>query len=280
MSGHGRYCPREASLSAIANESYSCTRESSGSEPDNRGLCGISRLIFIILFCLFILSACAYPRIRTTNTNCVLYDRNGMPLTDTGPPKPPPPPGTAYRAIASWYGPGFQGHRTASGDIFNEDALTCAHRSYPFGTKLEIENPQTGKECVVTVNDRGPFVKGVDLDISRGASRAIGRLDTGPVIVREIGRNASYIRKAMIGNISGRGFYTVQVGAFANPENAEHLREGLELGYGDVRISGAVVGGAAYSRVRVGKFGRLGQALGLARRLAREGYPAWAVRGH
>ena len=203
-----------------------------------------------------------------------------MPLTDTGSPKPPPPPGTAYPAIASWYGPGFQGHRTASGDIFDEDALTCAHRSYPFGTRLEIENPQTGKECVVTVNDRGPFVRGVDLDISRGASRAIGRLDTGPVIVREIGRDASYIRQARIGNISGKGFYTVQVGAFTAPENAEHLLAGLKLGYSDVRISGVVVKGILYRRVRAGKFGRLSQALGLARRLAREGYPAWVVRGY
>ncbi len=203
-----------------------------------------------------------------------------MPLTDTGPPKPVPPAGMAYRAIASWYGPGFQGHRTASGDIFNEDALTCAHRSYPFGTELEIENPQTGKECVVTVNDRGPFVKGVDLDISRGASRAIGRLDTGPVIVREIGRDAAYIRRARIGNISGKGFYTVQVGAFTDPENAGHLLAGLELGYSDARISKAIVRGVAYNRVRVGKFGSIREALGLARRLAREGYPAWVVRGY
>ncbi len=236
--------------------------------------------VSMALLCLFILSACASPRTRTANTNHVLYDRNGMPLTDTGPPKPVPPPGTAYRAIASWYGPGFQGHRTASGDIFDEDALTCAHRSYPFGTRLEIENPQTGKECVVTVNDRGPFVKGVDLDISRGASRAIGRLDTGPVIVREIGRDASYIRQARIGNISGNGFYAVQVGAFTAPENAEHLSKGLKLGYRDVSVSKAVVRGVAYSRVRVGEFARLNQALGLAGRLAREGYPAWVVRGY
>ncbi len=201
-----------------------------------------------------------------------------MPLTDTGPPKPPPSPGTAYRAVASWYGPGFQGHRTASGDVFDEDALTCAHRSYPFGTKLEIENPQTGKECVVTVNDRGPFVKGVDLDISRGASRAIGRLDTGPVIVREIGRNMSYIKEARIGNVSGRGFYAVQVGAFTDPENAEHLKRGLEIGYKDVRVSKASVRGVLYSRVRTGKFRGMKAALELARKLAHEGYPAWVVR--
>ncbi len=245
--------------------------------PPRTGVLFLNRFS-IALLCLFILSACASPRI--TNTNHVLYDRNGMPLTDIGPPKPVPPAGTAYSAVASWYGPGFQGHRTASGDIFNEDALTCAHRSYPFGTELEIENPQTGKECVVTVNDRGPFVKGVDIDISRGASRAIGRLDTGPVIVREIGRNASYIRKAMIGNISGKGLYTVQVGAFTDPENAGHLLAGLKLGYDGVRISKAIIRGVLYNRVRVGKFPSLGPAFVLARRLAREGYPAWVVRGY
>jgi peptidoglycan lytic transglycosylase len=237
------------------------------------------KLSIALLFFL-ILSACAHAPEREARPYRHLpkVDRNGMPLTDTGPGRPAPPAGTVYQAVASWYGPGFQGHRTASGEVFDEDGLTCAHKTYPFGTKLKIKNPQTGKECVVTVNDRGPFVKDVDLDISRGASRAIGRLDTGPVIVQEIGRDTSYIKEVKIGDVSGKGFYRVQVGAFSDPENAEHLKLGLELGYQDVRISKAQIKGVTYNRVQVGSFGDRKAALELAEKLAREGYPAWVVR--
>jgi rare lipoprotein A len=238
----------------------------------------------ITLLCFLILSACAHAPEREAQSPMIKHhplpkvDRNGMPLTDTGPGKPPPPAGTVYQAIASWYGPGFQGHRTASGEVFDQDGLTCAHKTYPFGTKLKIKNPKTGKECIVTVNDRGPFVTDVDLDISRGASRAIGRLDTGPVIVQEIGRDISYIKEVKIGDVSGRGSYRVQVGAFSDPENAEHLRLGLELGYQDVRISKAQIRGIIYNRVQVGSFRERKPAMELADKLAREGYPAWVVR--
>ena len=118
----------------------------------------------------------------------------------------------------------------------------------------------------------------VDLDISRGASRAIGRLDTGPVIVQEIGRDISYIKDAKIGDVSGKGFYRVQVGAFSDPENAEHLKMGLELGYQDVRIAKAQINGVIYNRVQAGSFRERKPALELADKLARKGYPAWVVR--
>lgn len=75
------------------------------------------------------------------------------------------------RIITAYY---WEGSHTASGERFNPDGLTAAHRTYPFGTKLMVINPRNGKSVTVTVNDRGPFVKGVTLDISRGAARAIG----------------------------------------------------------------------------------------------------------
>jgi rare lipoprotein A len=75
------------------------------------------------------------------------------------------------RIITAYY---WEGSHTASGERFNPDGLTAAHRTYPFGTKLMVINPRNGKSVTVTVNDRGPFVKGVALDLSRGAARAIG----------------------------------------------------------------------------------------------------------
>src|SRR6478736_7512291 len=75
---------------------------------------------------------------------------------------------------ATWYGNELRGHRTASGQVFNPDGLTAAHKSLPFGTCLVVENPRSGKKVRVTVNDRGPFTPGLVLDLSWGAARAIG----------------------------------------------------------------------------------------------------------
>ena len=75
---------------------------------------------------------------------------------------------------ATWYGNELAGNRTASGERFNPNGLTAAHRSLPFGTCLRVANPKTGRSVSVRVNDRGPFTKGVSLDLSHGAARAIG----------------------------------------------------------------------------------------------------------
>ncbi len=75
---------------------------------------------------------------------------------------------------ASWYGPGFHGKRTANGERFNADGLTAAHRSLPFGTRVRVTNRTNGRSVVVRINDRGPFVGGRSIDLSRGAARAIG----------------------------------------------------------------------------------------------------------
>lgn len=76
--------------------------------------------------------------------------------------------------VASWYGPGFHGDSTASGERFNQNALTAAHRSLPFGTRVELTNPANGRSVVVRVNDRGPFRRGREIDVSRAAARRLG----------------------------------------------------------------------------------------------------------
>jgi len=82
------------------------------------------------------------------------------------------------RIISAYY---WQGKHTASGAPFNPNGLTAAHRTLPFGTKLVVTNPRTKKSVTVTVNDRGPFVKGVSLDLSLGAAKVIGMRGTGAV---------------------------------------------------------------------------------------------------
>jgi rare lipoprotein A len=84
--------------------------------------------------------------------------------------------GHSFSGMASFYG-NESGSKTASGARFNQNAMTCAHRSLPFGTKLRVSH--RGQSVVVTVNDRGPFIKGRVLDLSTGAARAIGLTSAG-----------------------------------------------------------------------------------------------------
>jgi peptidoglycan lytic transglycosylase len=83
-----------------------------------------------------------------------------------------------HRVISAYY---WEGRHTASGEAFNPQGMTAAHRTLPFGTRLTVMNPRTGQSVAVVINDRGPFVQGVSLDLSRGAAQAIGMHGTGAV---------------------------------------------------------------------------------------------------
>jgi rare lipoprotein A len=85
--------------------------------------------------------------------------------------------------MASWYGPGFHGQTTANGERFDQDEFTAAHQTLPFGTKVLVKNPRTGKQVVVRINDRGPFVGGRIIDLSKAAAKALGMLRRGHDIV-------------------------------------------------------------------------------------------------
>lgn len=85
---------------------------------------------------------------------------------------------------ASWYGPGFFGNRTASGEVFRPGTLTAAHRSLPFGTRVRVTNLNNGRSAVVRINDRGPFVGSRVIDLGHGAAHQIGLVSSGVAPVR------------------------------------------------------------------------------------------------
>lgn len=85
---------------------------------------------------------------------------------------------------ASWYGPGFHGKKTASGKLFNAKSLTAAHKTLPFGTKVKVTNKVNGKSVIVSINDRGPYVKGRVIDLSKAAASAIGMSGVGTVSLK------------------------------------------------------------------------------------------------
>lgn len=101
-------------------------------------------------------------------------------------PKPKPPEILHQEAIlyqikgwASWYGPGFDGRLSASGEVFNQNALTAAHVHLPFGTRVRVTNLNNGLSVVVRINDRGPFVGGRIIDLSAAAAQILGMIDNG-----------------------------------------------------------------------------------------------------
>jgi peptidoglycan lytic transglycosylase len=96
------------------------------------------------------------------------------------------PPGGVQEGIATWYGPGFYGRRTASGERFDRNAMTLAHRHMPFGTRVRVTNLKNGKSVVGRVNDRGPFVRGRSFDLSQGMARRLGISGAGKVRVEVI----------------------------------------------------------------------------------------------
>jgi rare lipoprotein A len=99
-------------------------------------------------------------------------------------PSPPPAVGREEVGLASWYGAPHHGRRTASGEVFDMNQLTAAHRTLPFGTRVLVTNRDTGQSAELRINDRGPFVQGRILDVSYAAARLLGAIGPGTIPVR------------------------------------------------------------------------------------------------
>jgi rare lipoprotein A len=170
-------------------------------------------------------------------------------------------PGYRARGVASWYGEPFHGRATASGEIYDMNRFTAAHRVLPLGTTLIVTNLLNGRSVQVRVNDRGPFVRGRVLDLSRAAAEALDMLHSGVARVE--------YRLIEPAEPAPAAEYAVQVGSFQILENAERLRDRLLQRYAPVRIVGPDPALGPF-RVQVGAFSGPAQAEELARRLAAE----------
>ncbi len=93
-------------------------------------------------------------------------------------------PSFEQKGEASWYGPGFHGEETASGETFNQHQMTAAHPTLPLGTKAEVTNVETGKSVEVTINDRGPYAENRVIDLSKAAAKKLGMTHEGTAEVK------------------------------------------------------------------------------------------------
>lgn len=165
---------------------------------------------------------------------------------------------------ASWYGSeadGFEGRMTAGGEIMDSTQLTCAHRTLPFGTHLAVKNLDNGKRVIVRVNDRGPFIRGRIVDVSRQAARDLGFLERGkaPVSIQAVEKDGS--TSARWATVDLANPYTIQVAALSDPANIESLSRELQLAIGPVTLQNVTTqDGQVVKRVRVGAYVSLDEA--------------------
>jgi rare lipoprotein A len=173
--------------------------------------------------------------------------------------------GFEQEGLASSYGREFHGRTTSNGEQFDMTAMTAAHKTLPMGVYVRVQHKRSGKEVVVRINDRGPFVGDRIVDLSESAAARLGMLQEGvaPVKVTALG----YMTDGQAASSGYRqpasydaGTFSIQVAAFASRDNA--IRYAGELGkkFGTADVQEAVVNGKTYYRVRLGRYSSLSSA--------------------
>ena len=172
------------------------------------------------------------------------------------------PIGFVERGVASWYGPGFHGNKTANGERYNMHHLTAAHRTLPLGSIAVVRSMTSGRKVTVRINDRGPFIRGRVLDLSLAGAKAIGMT----------GKGTDKIELRVVGYAprpQGMGVLRVQVGAFSDPENARALFARARSEFPGGRIVRVDLPEGRLYRVQIGQFLREAEAEAAADRLDR-----------
>ncbi len=170
--------------------------------------------------------------------------------------------GYVEEGLASWYGPGFHGKPTSTGERYDMNAMTAAHKTLPMGTHVKVTNMENGRSLILRINDRGPFVDGRIIDLSRAAARDLGtkqrglarvRVEAVQLAKREHQGADSYWRAENMPSLR-YGNFTIQIGSFKDRDNAQRLQEAMRSGYQVVHVQPAYNDEGAFFRVQVGKY--------------------------
>ncbi len=185
--------------------------------------------------------------------------------------------GFSQQGVASWYGEQFHEKKTANGETYNMYAMTAAHKTLPFGTMVKVRNVENNKTTIVRVNDRGPFCRGRIIDLSYSAAKEIEMIGNGTTAVEivALGKDDDVLTASDNINPDNQYFtgdFTIQVGAFGDPGNAEKLKNSLEKIADNVQIAPFDANGKTLYRVRVGRFTSLKQAQNMENHLVQNGF--------
>lgn len=242
---------------------------------------GMARCFVLAVLVASILSACGTYRTRVIDTPQTRGLKGWQkPYTVNGERYDPllRHEGFVQEGVASWYGYDFHGKPTSNGETYDMHALTAAHKTLPLGVYVKARNRKNGREVVVRINDRGPFVKERIIDFSYAAAEQLGitHAGTAPVRIEALG----YRGDSAADTVAYRppenydaGDFAVQVAALTVPDNARRLAAQMEKRYGFSGIQEAIVNGSRFYRVRVGRYGSLDKAEEARRGFERGGYP-------
>ncbi len=247
-------------------------------EAEIRGIVPMLKRSVLIICCLLVVSACGTKR---TNVGQSLESGrlkgSQKPYTVNGQRYEPlqTHEGFSQVGIASWYGKDFHGKTTSNGERYDMNAMTAAHKTLPLGVYVKVYNKANGREAIVRVNDRGPFVKGRIIDLSYAAAKKLGVdvAGTAPVRIDALGYSAGSKGGYRAPATYDSGNYTVQVGSFKEITNAQRLSEKMRalFGFSDVHLTN--VNGELFYRVYAGKYTSLKAAENGERDFAEHGYP-------
>lgn len=186
--------------------------------------------------------------------------------------------GYVERGFASWYGPGFHGKNTSSGEPYDMDKMTAASPVLPLPSYARVTNLENGKSIVVRVNDRGPFHKNRIIDLSRVAATRLGIIGNGTGMVEVRGLVAGDENAPPPSFQPIKGEIYIQVGAFADPDNAKRNQAAIAQKLGQpVRISTGEHDGKAIHRVQVGPYRSVEDTDAQAARIQAQGMSAYII---
>jgi len=171
--------------------------------------------------------------------------------------------------LASWYGKDFHGKLTSNKEVYDMYAMTAAHKSLPFNTRVKVTNLGNHKSVVVRINDRGPFIKGRIIDLSYTAAKKLAMVGPGVVPVR-----VEILRSLSPKNIHRR--YVVQIASFTKVQNATELKHRLQKKYDDLSITCYKATSKWYYRVRINT-SSLKKAEKIRHRLNKDGIKAYIL---
>lgn len=188
--------------------------------------------------------------------------------------------GFVQRGMASWYGKKFHGRKTSSGEIYNMNAMTAAHKTLPLPTYVRVKNIANGKAVVVKVNDRGPFVGDRIIDLSYAAAQKLDVVGPGTATVEvSVVNSATDSSRAVVRSIplvdnkAADVPLFIQMGSFGSQLNAQNMmRELRAANEGAVSVSELETSGGLFYRVRVGPLYDVDEANAVLRRLNSKGF--------
>lgn len=187
--------------------------------------------------------------------------------------------GFVQEGIASSYGQDFHGRKTSNGELFDMYAMTAAHKTLPLGVYVNVRHKRTGREIVVRINDRGPFVRDRIIDLSEGAARKLDMMQEGVAAVKvtalgykvdKANEKSEYRAPVSYDN----GSFALQVAALKNRSNAYRHADELRRKYGAADVQEANVGGSMFTGSAWDTIPRCGQHNQPRNHLSAKGFPA------